>query len=149
MCDAGDSRLPHVNQTWLPHCDLSLFIGSSSSDGIVGLNVTGGRRHIATKSKAAWTYIYNNHLLDAEYFVKADPDTFLVVENLKYYLQHHDPDKCEFFGHTFHLPGYELLYNSGGPGQVLSRQSVRKLVTEAFRQITNCMPDGEGKSQNT
>ena len=122
MCEIDDERLPHVKQTWIPHCDISLFLGSSSNASfpIIGLNATPGRSHIDVKYKAAWNYIYQNHISDADYFVKADPDTFLVVENLKSYLSNRDPGRCEFFGHTFELPSSRdhLRYNSGGPGQV-------------------------------
>ena len=112
----------------------------------IGLNVSSGRNHIATKAKAAWKYIYEHHLSDAEYFVKADPDTYMIVGNLKKYLENYDADALEFFGHRFKVKwhGKMLTYNSGGPGQVLSRGAVRKLVEEAFTMDEDCMPDGIG-----
>ena len=155
-------RVTHVKETWASHCDICLFMSSHQNDSFptIGLNVTEGRSHIGAKSKAAWTYVYKHHFNDAEYFVKTDPDTFLVVENLKQYMARRDPDVPEFFGHRLYEginPGnpksfgmgkgrVNVLYNSGGPGQLLSRRALQLLVATAYADKSyDCMPDGTGE----
>lgn len=149
MCDPSElKRVEHVKATWIKRCDVYLFMSSETNDQFptIGLDVKAGRDHIGSKSKAAWTYIYRNYLHKADFFIKTDPDTYLVVENLKLYMSKIDPDVPAFFGHRFSINHDKkpLVYYSGGPGQLLSRGAVEKLVTKAFNETTNCMPDGQG-----
>ena len=142
-------RATHVKETWASHCDLALFMSSEQNDTFptIGMNVSSGRSHIDTKTRNAWNYVYKHHGNDFEYFVKCDADTFLIIENLKRYMAKRDPEKPEFFGHRMylHVDGHLMTYNSGGPGQVLSRKALHIMVERAFTNKTfECMPDGEG-----
>ena len=142
-------RTIHVRNTWAKRCDVTLFMSSAENKTFptIGLNVTQGRNHIAAKSRAAWTYIYEHYYDQADYFVKTDPDTYMIVDNLKAYLKDFSPNKPQFFGHIFHVRSWGFPYMAGGPGIVLSRESVKRLVTQAFPNRTkDCMPDGEGMS---
>ena len=79
-----------ARDTWMKHCDVRLFMSSeyNATFPTVGLNVSAGRKHIASKSKASWRYIYEHHRDDADFFMKADPDSFVIIDNLKEYLRH-------------------------------------------------------------
>ena len=82
-----------------------------------------------------------------DYFAKADDDTFLIIENLKRYLAHRDWNEPEFFGHRmyFKVDGKKITYNSGGPGQILSRPALKLMVERSYSNKTyNCMKDGQG-----
>ena len=49
----------------------------------------------------AFEYVYKNHLDDADWFLKADDDTYTIVENLRYLLQDKNSSEAIFFGHKF------------------------------------------------
>ena len=87
MCDPNslDTKVRHARDTWAKHCDITLYMSSqtNSSFPTIGLVVLAGRQHIGAKAKAAWTHVYTHYIDQAEYFVKCDPDTFLVVPNLR------------------------------------------------------------------
>ena len=145
-----DKRAVHVRDTWARHCDLALFMSSETNTTFptIGLNVKAGRNHLAPKSKQAWIYVYEHYLNDFEYFVKADDDTFIIVENLRRYMANRNPEEPEFFGHRMYLSlfGRKIIYNSGGPGQVLSRKALKLMVEKSMlNSRRNCMPDGQGR----
>ena len=108
----------------------------------IGLNVSSGRNHIAEKSKAAWTYVYKNHRNDADFFMKADPDSYIAVENLKRYLANCDPDEPAIYGHNLYY-GKGVHYVAG-EAIVLGRESLIRLVTKGMLH-RNCYLPGQGK----
>ena len=87
-----DTRARAVNQTWAPRCDGYSFISEYSND-TKGLpiapiaNIIPGYEHLTRKSTLAFHYVYKHFLNDYDWFVKADDDTYLFIENLKIILK--------------------------------------------------------------
>ncbi|CAL8295582.1 unnamed protein product [Merluccius merluccius] len=123
-----ESRTRHLRDTWTRHCDKVLFMSSVKTDfPTVGLNVSEGRDQLYWKTIRAFQYIHQHHLDDADWFLKADDDTFVVVENLRHTLSYHDTEKPLYLGRRF-KPFVAQGYMSGGAGYVLSKEALRRYI---------------------
>ncbi|KAG7469654.1 hypothetical protein MATL_G00131130 [Megalops atlanticus] len=91
----------------------------------VGLNVSEGRSNLYWKTIRAFQYVHENHLEDADWFLKADDDTYVVLDNLRYLLSKHDTERPVYFGRRFR-PFVAQGYMSGGAGYVLSKEALRR-----------------------
>ncbi|KAI1707687.1 fringe-like domain-containing protein [Ditylenchus destructor] len=138
-------RAIHVKATWLQRCNNYMFVSSKADPELPApyFNVTEGRDHLWGKTKAAFKHVYENYLDDYDWFLKADDDTYVVMENLRYLLLPHSPEEPVHFGckmHFFAAQGYM----SGGAGYVLSREAVRRFVAQGLTNSSNCDPKDNG-----
>ena len=53
------------------------------SIGAVKLDVENGRNGLWSKIKMGFNHVYENHFDDFDWFLKADDDAFVIIENLK------------------------------------------------------------------
>ncbi|XP_055389325.1 glycoprotein-N-acetylgalactosamine 3-beta-galactosyltransferase 1-like [Condylostylus longicornis] len=135
-------RAQHVKKTWGKRCNKLIFVSSQDDTRIdaIGFNVTEGRDFLWDKTRAAFNHIYENYLDEYDWFLKADDDTYVIMENLRYLLASHDPNIPIYFGSKFQLPG--ATYMSGGAGYVLSKEALKRLVEVAFENDQICRIDG-------
>ncbi|XP_033761657.1 glycoprotein-N-acetylgalactosamine 3-beta-galactosyltransferase 1-B-like [Pecten maximus] len=123
----------HVKNTWTKRCDKVVFISSvtDTSFPTIGVNVSEGRGHLTEKTMKAFQYIYQHHLDEADWFLKADDDTYVILENLRYLLEPYSPNDPVYFGHHFKTLVKQGYY-SGGAGYVLSKEALRRLVVKGI-----------------
>ncbi|XP_041363539.1 glycoprotein-N-acetylgalactosamine 3-beta-galactosyltransferase 1-like [Gigantopelta aegis] len=137
-----DTRAVHVRNTWGKRCNKLLFFSSETNTTFptIGLNVTEGRNHLTAKTIGAFRYVYEHFYDEADWFMKADDDTYVIVENLRYFLSDHNTSQPVYFGHKFKKM-VKQGYFSGGAGYVLSRQALKTFV-EKGSNTTICKQDG-------
>jgi hypothetical protein len=98
-----DTRARAVNSTWGRRCDGLFFITESSNDS-QGLpiapiaNITPGYEHLTQKTVLALQYAYEYHFNNFDWFVKADDDTYIFMENLKAFLRQQNSFEPVSFG---------------------------------------------------
>uniref|UniRef100_A0A672IML3 Glycoprotein-N-acetylgalactosamine 3-beta-galactosyltransferase 1 n=1 Tax=Salarias fasciatus TaxID=181472 RepID=A0A672IML3_SALFA len=130
----------HIKATWAKHCHKLLYMSSQTTDfPTVGLNVSEGKENLYWKTIRAFQHIHQNHLEEADWFLKADDDTFVVVENLRYILSRLDPEKPLYLGRRFR-PFVRQGYMSGGAGYVLSREALRRFIQGFMKQFKRRTP---------
>ncbi|XP_040281704.1 glycoprotein-N-acetylgalactosamine 3-beta-galactosyltransferase 1-like [Bufo bufo] len=127
----------HAKNSWARHCNIILYMSSTTDETFptIGLDVKEGWDQLYWKTIRAFQYIYKNYLDKADWFLKADDDTYVVVENLRWMLSNYTSDQPLYFGKRF-KPFAKQGFMSGGAGYVLSREAVKRFV-DAFRS-GNC-----------
>ena len=75
------------------------------SIGAIKLNVKNGRDGLWEKVKLAFKHVYEYHFDDFDWFLKADDDTFIIVENLEEMLSEYNTSDPFYFGHYFKMRG--------------------------------------------
>jgi hypothetical protein len=112
-----DTRARAVNSTWAPRCDKFSFISEYSND-TKGLpiaplaNISSGYGHLTQKTTLALHYVYEKYLNDFDWFVKADDDTYIFVDNLKSFLKEQNPSEPITFGHNFNVNVLTKSFNN-------------------------------------
>ncbi|KAM8977548.1 glycoprotein-N-acetylgalactosamine 3-beta-galactosyltransferase 1-like [Pelodytes ibericus] len=124
-----DTKAIHVKHSWTRHCNTTLFMSSVASESFptIGLGTKEGRDELYWKTIRAFHYIHEHYFDQADWFLKADDDTYVVMENLRLLLSNYTADQPIYFGKRF-KPFVNQGYMSGGAGYVLNKESLKRFV---------------------
>jgi hypothetical protein len=96
------------------------------------------------KVRSIWAFIYNNFYEDYDWFHLGGDDMWVIVENLRYYLDSEEIRKAAEGGHSkMQIPLYlgetfaqegnlDDLYQTGGPGYTLNKAALKLLVLKGL-----------------
>ncbi|KAF4531511.1 hypothetical protein B566_EDAN004107 [Ephemera danica] len=133
----------HVKATWGRHCNLLVFMSEEEDAELpaIKLNVPEGRSGLWAKTVESFKYVHQHFREEYDWVLKADDDTYVIVENLRRMLLPYKPSEGHYFGFRY-KPHTPKGYMSGGAGYVLSKESVDLVVTGAFDGKHKDCPDG-------
>nr|XP_033791536.1 glycoprotein-N-acetylgalactosamine 3-beta-galactosyltransferase 1-B-like [Geotrypetes seraphini] len=131
-----ETRTKHLKATWTRHCNIVLFISSVDDKDFptIGTGTKEGRDQLYWKVIRAFNYVYKHHLEEADWFMKADDDTYAVVDNMRWMLSNYTPDQPIYFGKRF-KPFAKQGYMSGGAGYILSKEALKRFVESFNKKI--------------
>jgi glycoprotein-N-acetylgalactosamine 3-beta-galactosyltransferase len=109
------TRAKAVNDTWGPRCDRYFFVSefprASMTREQIRIadrlpiapipNITSGYDHLTQKSTLALLFAYEHHRNACDWFVKADDDTYLIVDHLRTFLSKQNASEPVTFGYNF------------------------------------------------
>lgn len=134
-----------VKDTWGKRCNKLVFISSQEETylDVLKVNVTAETRlFLWQKTKLALSAIYENFLDDYDYFLKADDDTWIFMENLRQFLYAYSPEMPIYFGCKL-KPFVKQGYMSGS-AYVLTREALKRFYTRALPHSSLCYEGSDG-----
>ncbi|CAF1164261.1 unnamed protein product [Adineta steineri] len=148
-------RVKAVNETWAPRCDRYFYITDYNPEKMTPeqinftqqipiapiQNITPGYDHLTQKSRLAFLFAYEKYFNDFDWFVKADDDVYMIIENLKAFLSQQNTSEPVTFGYNFKVI-VSKGYHSGGASYVLSRESLRRFYEADKQPNSTCRADG-------
>lgn len=135
-----------VSETWGKRCNKLVFISTVPDENLgemIMVNITEDRKYLWGKSRQGLQQVFESYGNDYDWFLKADDDTWIIMENLRYFLYPYSPEMPIYFGCKL-KPYVKQGYMSGGSGYVLSREAVRRFNEEAMMDGKKCWNGTEG-----
>jgi hypothetical protein len=83
------------------------------------------RHFLWRKSIMAWSFLYTHVLSRADWFIRADDDTVMLMDNLRGYLSTLNPHEPHYLGRRLNVEGQDFY--SGGATNILSHEALRRL----------------------
>ncbi|CAH8524815.1 unnamed protein product [Dicrocoelium dendriticum] len=139
-----------VKDTWATRCNAHFFVSSvedPSLPSIAAVRKKGDSRNaLWNKTRFAVRHVYENYFEEFDYYLKADDDTFIVVENLRKLLSEHNPNELFIMGRRFR-PHVKQGYLSGGGGYVFSKAALVRIHDGVLNSI-HCAGRDHGESED-
>lgn len=115
------NRSQAVRETWGKRCDRLIIVRNGTKLEelepqnllILPVGLRDSRQELWRKVVAAFTYIRSKYLDQFDWFMKADDDTYVLVEFLRSFLARSSPERPIYYGSKF-KPFVKQGYMSGG-----------------------------------
>ncbi|XP_002028359.2 glycoprotein-N-acetylgalactosamine 3-beta-galactosyltransferase 1 [Drosophila persimilis] len=130
----------HVHATWGKRCSRLVFVSSESYEPLGVVQVVdpsgGGYEDLWNKTREGFRHIWQEYGQDFDWYLKADDDTYVIMENMQYLLSAYDPTTPVYLGYK--MTRYNVSYMSGGASYVLSRETLHRFMTQAYESEVVC-----------
>jgi len=152
--DKFHHRIPSIRRTWGPRCD-GFMVASNKTDeslGAVDIPHQGPETYdnIWQQARSMWSYVYDNYYDKYDWFQFGGDDYYLLVENLRLYLESEEIQLASNGG--FQLPkgdekeqtplylgrrartksALREISSHGGAGYTLNKAALKALVIDAI-----------------
>ncbi|CAF1512408.1 unnamed protein product [Didymodactylos carnosus] len=127
-----------IHETWGKRCDRTIFIIGRHraakplnrtiypfSVAYIGDEKIEKYNRLSEKVLLSLLYLYKRYINEFDWFLKADDDTYVIIENLRHFLRRKLSNSTGYFG--FVAKTRDRPYPSGGAGYVLSQTTLLKL----------------------
>ena len=155
-----DNKTRAVHRTWATKCDNYKFISvipdhirrQSQQIGLNQVNYNGMhilqppglvKDHYDMLTDKVFLTIIHLHKEygDYDWYLKADDDTFIFVDNLRTFVLDKDKSLPVTYGYDFKVI-VDHGYHSGGGGYLLSNEALNRLGAKLAQNYTNCSNSG-------
>lgn len=96
-----EKTVRHVQNTWGKRCNKLIFTSTKPIEGLSNVAVVDtveSWEHLWGKVKESLKYIHHNYVHEFDWVLKADSDTYVIMENLRFMLHKYSTKFPVFFG---------------------------------------------------
>lgn len=141
-------RIQAIRETWGQRCDGFLAASTVTDKSVDAVNIPHigkeAYNNMWQKVRAMWSYVYDHYYDDYDWFMIGGDDMYVLVENLRLYLESEEivnasngGEKPLLLGQQFYQHGNRSdAYVTGGGGYTLNKAALKTLVTS----FPNCAP---------
>ena len=109
---------------------------------VIFIDTPEGYHNLTEKSREVLQFLYLTEIDKYGWFLKADDDTYIIMENLRYYLEGLDINKPAYLGYQLEPTWFDSPYMSGGAGYVFNRAGLKLLVEKGIQTKGTCQEKG-------
>ena len=113
-----------ISRGWGRGCDSLTFIDKSTPG--IATDWNEGYLNLSSKSYEAWHFLFREHK-NADFFLKADLDTFVFHQRLRAYLSRFDPNEAHYIGRQF--VNKRKVNFVAGAAIILSRAAIEQFTS--------------------
>ncbi|XP_049872972.1 GATA zinc finger domain-containing protein 14-like [Pectinophora gossypiella] len=149
--DNHQTKAIHVKATWGKRCNRLIFMSSQKDDSLpaIALDVVESKYFLWSKTKKAFQYVHEHYRNHFDWFMKADDDTYVILENLRYLLASYNTHEPIYLGRRYEHRTRRSSYMTGGAGYVLSLAALDLFVTKGINSTNHmCKEDDWGPSED-
>mmetsp|Transcript_8318 Transcript_8318/g.18153 ORF Transcript_8318/g.18153 Transcript_8318/m.18153 type:complete len:533 (-) Transcript_8318:47-1645(-) len=153
--EESHGRVPAILETWGQKCDGFMVASTKTVPELQTVEIPHegdeAYQNIWQKVRSIWSYVYDNYYNDFDFFHIGGDDLYVIVENLRLYLESDEILKLAggdtypkpvFLGRRFQEQGKpSLMFNSGGSGYTLNKASLKALVVDQMPKDGICGPN--------
>ncbi|XP_053382973.1 glycoprotein-N-acetylgalactosamine 3-beta-galactosyltransferase 1-like isoform X2 [Mercenaria mercenaria] len=109
---------------------------------VIFIDTPEGYQNLTEKSREVLQYLYLTELNNFDWFLKADDDTYMIMENLRHLLKGLDKKKPSYLGYQLEPSWYDSPYMSGGAGYIFNKAGLKLLVEKGIQSKGTCRESG-------
>ena len=130
-----------IQMTWGKRCDTILFFSSQEGKSFPTIRLDSVENiyqpNVWSKTRQALRYVWQNYANQADWFLKVDDDTFVVMENLRFILSAYNSSDAFILGHTT-MDNTIRSIHTLSHSYALSREAIRRLVERGLNDSSKC-----------
>ncbi|VDN09296.1 unnamed protein product [Dibothriocephalus latus] len=132
-------KAPYIKSTWTRRVERFLFLSNEDNSSLPAIKtvVEDNKETHFQKVITGLLFAYRQNLAYFDYYIKAEDDTYVIPENLRFLLRAFDPDDLIMMGHVFQ-PNYTQTDKSDRAAYVLSRGALLAVAAGASKNLSDC-----------
>ena len=135
-----ETRTKYIKETWAKLCNKTLYVSDSENSTFptIKLSQITGFTGMWAKTRREMNLLYSEYIDKYDWFIKADDDTYVIMNNLRRFLFNKNSSEPIFYGKLMANGFSKEGYLQGGAGYAFGKGALKRLVEVGFQKGKRC-----------